>query len=250
MKWMAALVLAAALLSGHAAASEGVITLATAERAPISYYDNGKPTGLLVEILREAFRRMGQPVDFKLMPWPRCLAEARSGNVDAVGAMYRTSDREDLFSFADEPALLQTESLFVRKGSPIRFDGDLSVLKGKRAGTVYKTSYGPKLDKALADGLFAASEPQRNMMDLVKMLVHGRIDVLPGDRDRIIGAADQLALRGEITELQPHVEVVPGYIGFTRARNLTALIHPLAEALRSMKKDGTYDAILARYPSP
>ncbi len=250
MKTGAILLLALALISGRAPAAEKTIALATAERAPIAYYQNGRATGLLVDILQEAFDRMGQKVEFKLMPWPRCLAEARSGNVDAVGAMYRTPDREETFAFADEPALIQTESLFVRKGSPIHFDGNLATLAGKKAGTVYKTSYGPKLDKALAAGLFAHTEPQRNMMDLVKMLVHGRIDVLPGDRDRIIGAADQLGLRAEIVELKPQIETVPGYIGFTRIHDMSALVQSLEQALRAMKKDGAYDAILAKYPSP
>ena len=250
MKPIAALLLAAALLSGRAGAADRPVTLATAERAPVAYYQNGKPTGMVVDILREAFHRIGREVDIRLMPWPRCLAEAHSGNVDAAGAMYRTPERDEAFLIADEPAMIQIESLFVRRGSPIRFDGDLSVLAGKSAGTVYKTSYGPRLDKAMEDGLFSHAEPQRNMTDLVKMLAHGRIDVLPGDRDRVIAAADQLGLLGEIVELRPQVESVPGYIGFTRAHDMTALVHPFEQALRAMKKDGAYDAILARYPRP
>jgi polar amino acid transport system substrate-binding protein len=248
MRRAAVLLLVVALLSGRAAA-DGPVVIVTVNRVPMAHVENGRPTGVLVELSEEAFRRAGRQVEIRLLPWPRCLAEMRTGEADAILTIFRTPQREALFAFTDEEVLQQTESLFVRKGSPIRFGGDLSVLAGKRTGVVYQTSYGPRLDQALADGLFGAVETERNMADLVKMLAHGRIDVLPGDRGRILGAAATVGLSDEIAELTPPVEVTPGYLAFTRARDERELGRSFDEALRAMKKDGTYAAILARYPN-
>lgn len=249
MRRAAFLLLVLALLSGRADAEAPPVVIVTVDRVPMAYAEQGRLTGLLVELSEEAFHRAGRPVEIRLLPWPRCLAEIRAGNADAVLTIFKTPEREAQFAFTGEEVLRQTESLFVRKGSPIRYDGDLSALAGKRTGVVYQTSYGPRIDQALAGGLFGAVETERNMADLVKMLVHGRIDVLPGDRGRILGAAATVGFSGAIAELTPPVETTPGYLAFTRARDESALAQSFDEALRAMKKDGTYAAILARYPN-
>jgi polar amino acid transport system substrate-binding protein len=243
-----AFLLIGALLAVRAEAGEPPLVVTAAERVPLAYVENGRPTGLFVDLAREAFRRAGRAVEFRLMPWPRCLAETRSGKADAILTMFRTPEREAQFVFTGEAVLQQTESLFVKKDDALRYDGDLSVLSGKRIGVVYQTSYGPRIDRALTDGLFAEVETQGTMIDLVKMLVHGRIDVVPGDRNRVIGAAGSAGLADEIRELQPAVDVMPGYLAFTRKRDLTALGRAFDQALRAMKSDGAYAAILARYP--
>jgi len=249
MRPAAVALLALALLAARAGAAEGIVVIATPDRMPMAYVENGKITGLLVDLTREAFRRVGKTVEVRLLPWPRCLADTRDGKADAVVTIFKTPEREAQFDFTQEELLHQTESLFVRKGTAISYDGDLGALAGKRIGIVYQTSYGPRLDKALGQSLFGAIETQRNMADLVKMLAYGRIDVLPGDRGRILGAADTIGMPDQISELLPPVENVSGYLAFTRFRDMSGLGNAFDVALRAMKKDGTYAANLAKYPN-
>ena len=249
MRLAALALLAFALASVRAGAAEGPLVVVTADRVPMAYVENGKLTGVLVELTQEAFRRAGREVEIRLLPWPRCLAETRDGTADAIVTIFKTAEREAQLAFTAEEVLRQTESLFMRKGSVFRYDGDLEALAGKKIGVVYQTSYGPRLDQALANSLFGGVETQRNMADLVKMLAYGRIDVLPGDRGRILGAAATIGLSDKIAEMPPAVETVSGYLAFTRARDMSAAAHSFDEALRSMKKDGTYAAILSRYPN-
>lgn len=248
MRLAVAVLLALGLASACAGAAEGTLVVVTADRVPMAYVENGKLTGLLVELTEEAFRRLGRRVEVKLLPWPRCLVETKAGSADAVVTMFKTPEREAQFAFSGEEMLRQTESLFMRKGSVFSYDGDLEALAGKRVGVVYQTSYGSRLDKVLADSLFGAVETQRNMADLVKMLAYGRIDVLPGDRGRIIGAAATIGLSDQIAEMPPAVETVSGYLAFTRAHDMSKVSHAFDEALRAMKKDGTYATILSHYP--
>ena len=247
MRLAALALLALALASARAGAAEGTLVVVTADRVPMAYVENGKLTGVLVEVTREAFRRAGRTAEIRLLPWPRCMAETRDGTADAIVTMFKTPEREAQFAFTGEEVLRQTETLFMRKGAAFGYDGDLEALAGKRVGVVYQTSYGPRLDRALAGSLFGSVETQRNMADLVKMLAYGRIDVLPGDRGRILGAATTIGFSDKIAEMPPAVETVSGYLAFTRARDMSALGRSFDEALRAMKKDGTYAAILNRY---
>jgi polar amino acid transport system substrate-binding protein len=244
------LLLIGALLLGSAQAAEPPVVIATVDRTPLAYTENGKLTGLFYDLTVEAFRRMGRPLDFRLLPWPRCVAELRAGNIDGTLTMFRTQEREAAFTFTDETVLHQTVSLFVKKDSPLSFGGDLSMLSGKRVGVIYQTSYGQRLDNALNGGVAGAIETERSMADLVKMLAHGRIDVLPGDRGRILGAAEVAGLSDQIRELQPAVDVIPGFAAFTKIRDLTGIAKSFDQALRAMKADGTYAAILRKYPNP
>lgn len=247
MKLLAALSLALSLFAGRAAA-EAPLVVVTAERMPMAYRQDGRLTGLMVDLVRETFRRTGRDVEIQLLPWPRCIAELKEGKADAILTIFKTPEREAQFAFTQEEVLHQTESLFMKKGKAFFFDGDLGYFSGKKVGVVYQTSYGSRLDQALAGSLFGEIVTQRTMADLVKMLAHGRIDVLPGDRGRILGAAEETGLSREIVELRPVVEAVPGYMAFTRARDMSRVSHAVDQALRAMKKDGTYAAILEKYP--
>jgi len=244
------LLLAGVLLAWRADAGEAPVVVVAADRKPLAYAEGGQTTGLFVELTREALRRAGRSVEFRLMPWPRGLSEIREGKADAIVTMFRTPERETQFAFTAEPVLEQTEALFVKKDDPLPFTGDFAALAGKRIGVVYQTSYGPRIDRAIKDGLFGKVETQGTMVDLVKMLVHGRIDLLPGDRGRVISSAGAAGLVGQIRELQPAVDVTPSYLAFTRKRDLSSLGRAFDKALREMKSDGTYAAILARYPYP
>lgn len=250
MRLAGLLLLIGLVAGGGAKAEEAPVVVASVERVPLAYLDNGKPAGLAYEIVAEAFRRMNRPLDFRLMPWPRCVAELRSGGVDAAMPLFRTPERDAAFAFTDVPVLQQTMVLFVKKDSPLVFNGDLSVLSGKRIGLVYQTSYGQKLDKALKGKLANNTVTQRSVADLLMMLAHGRIDVMPGDRGGITGAAVAAGLSDQIREVKPPVDITPGYLAFTKIRDQSEVVQSFNYALRSMKSDGTYAAILKKYPNP
>lgn len=249
MKLAAALLLILTLFAGRVGATEKPLVVVTADRVPMAYVKDGKPTGLLTDLAEEAFRRAGRKIEIRLLPWPRCLVELKDGEADAILTIFKTPEREAQFAFSEEEVLHQTESLFMKKGRAFAFDGDLGQFSGLRVGVVYQTSYGARFDQALAGSLFGSVETQRNMADLVKMLAYGRIDVLPGDRGRILGAAETIGLGDEIVELTPAVETVSGYLAFTRAHDMNGVSQAFDKALRGMKKDGAYAAILARYPN-
>ena len=223
------------------------LVLAAADSVPTAYFDNGKPAGLLVDVLEEASKRAGYPIKVRLLPWARCLLEVKEGKVDGIFSVYLTPERQEFLSYADEVLITQVQALFVRKDAAITFDGNLKKLSDQRIGIVNQTSYGPRLDAALNSGVFKTVEPSNSASSNVLRLVHGRVDVIPSYRHVVLHTAKTLGLYGELKELTPAVEAIPSYLAFSNKRNRTKEIAAFNHALRAMKKDGTYDAIFSRY---
>ncbi|HMA49637.1 MAG TPA: transporter substrate-binding domain-containing protein, partial [Magnetospirillaceae bacterium] len=130
MRPAAFLLLILALLAGRSEAAEETLVVATVDRVPMAYVENGRLTGLLVELTEEAFRRIGRKVEIRLLPWPRCLVETKAGSADAVLTIFKTPEREAQFAFAEEEVLHQTESLFMKKDKAFDFDGNLEFFSG------------------------------------------------------------------------------------------------------------------------
>jgi len=242
--WLAVLFLTA--FSVNSVHAEKLV-LAAAETRPTAYMENGKPTGLLVEIVTEAFRRVGYPIEIKLMPWKRCLSEARQGTIDGVFSSFKFPEREAFLAFTDVPIITQVEAFFVRSNSDIQFDGDLEKLKEERIGVIRGTSYGIEIDTLLDDGTWEHVERTNSIDDMLSMLVSGRFDIMPSYRHVVLAAAKESGLIDQIKELSPSVVEIPSYLAFSRSRDYTEIILAFNSAMNAMKEDKTFDAITEKY---
>lgn len=223
------------------------LVLAAADSAPTAYFDNGKQTGMLVDVINEAFKRTGYPIEIVLMPWARCLAEVKSGRIDGIFSVYLTPARQEFLTYADEVLITQVQSFFVRKDSALRFDGDLHGLSELRIGIINETSYGPRLDAALAQGVFKKVDRANSASTNIQKLLHDRIDVIPSYRHVVLDSARRLGVADSIKELSPAVESIPSFLAFSNKRDYSKVIAAFNQALRSVKQDGTYDAIFNKY---
>jgi len=61
------------------------------------------------------------------------------------------------------------------------------------------------------------------------------------------GLLRKLAAEDKVTVLSPPLDEVPGYLAFTRARDLTSLVPAFDQALQSMRNDGTYQQLYSAY---
>lgn len=239
--------LACLLLLSTAVVAAKPLVLAAADSAPTAYYDNGKQTGMLVDVVNEAFKRTGLPIEIVLMPWARCLAEVKSGRIDGIFSVYLTPERQEFLTYADEVLITQVQSFFVRKDSSIRFDGGLDRLSELRIGIINGTSYGPRLDAALAKGIFKRVDLANSAETNIQKLLHDRVDVIPSYRHVVLDSARRLGVAGSIKELSPAIEAIPSFLAFSNKRDYTQVIAAFNQALRSAKEDGSYDAIFNKY---
>src|SRR5262245_29649820 len=84
--------------------------------APIEYIDDGgRPSGLLMEILRALEAQGDLRFDVRLVEWRDAQRRTLAGEADAIGFMSITEARLALFDFTAEVIPL-TFSAFVRQG--------------------------------------------------------------------------------------------------------------------------------------
>ncbi|SDP72965.1 polar amino acid transport system substrate-binding protein [Rhodoferax sp. OV413] len=244
LTWLWAL-LATGLLSQAVYAKD--LVLVAADSRPTAYMKDGKPVGILVDLVTEAFRRSGQSVKIQLMPWARCLAEVRDGNVDGIFSVFKLPEREAFLAYTDIPVITQVEVFFVHADSRIRFNGNLAALANHRVGVIRDTSYGPGIDTLIKNGTWAKVTHTSSVDSLVAMLAAKRIDISPSYRYVFLDAAKQAGSMGKIKELTPAVESIPSYLAFNKKRDYAQTIAEFNKALASMKADKSFDAIYAKY---
>ena len=70
------------------------LQILTMENAPYSFTQNNEVKGIGVALVKEAFKRMDQPIQVSIAPWARAMEQIRSGTVDGLFNVYRTAERE------------------------------------------------------------------------------------------------------------------------------------------------------------
>jgi polar amino acid transport system substrate-binding protein len=228
-------------------ARAGTLVLAATNTHPTAFLVDGKPSGILVDLVTEAFRREGHSVSVKLMPWARCLESARVGQVDGVFSSFRLPEREQFLDFPKEALSAQSIVFFARKDSQLRFEGGFGALRDVRIGVILGTSYGEKLDLALRDGTFRSIDKSNSIESSLRKLVLGRVDLVPSFRDVAEVEAKRLELFSQISPLPKVIETVPTYIAFTRVRDMRKLSEAFDRSITAMRQDGSYRRIVEKY---
>jgi polar amino acid transport system substrate-binding protein len=231
-------------------AYSGGLVLVAADSAPTAYMEDGKPSGILVDVVTEAFQRAGYQFEIQLMPWARCLAEIRSGRVDGIFSVFKLPERNEFLTYTSVPIITQVEAFFVPADSDVKFGGDIGKLGGFRIGTIRGTSYGSKVDSALKTGVWSTVVETNSVDSLVGMLVLKRIDLSVGYRHVVLEAARKKGYLNQIRELSPGIDEIPSYLAFTKQRDYSEVITNLDRALTDMKNDHSFDAIYEKYLGP
>ncbi len=160
-------------------ASAPPLRIATGEFPP--YATAGRPDqGLALAVVRRAFELAGRQVQFHFLPWPRALAETRDGRWDASAHWGVTPERRRDFLLSDN---LYTEHWLLLHRRDMALDWrSIDDLRPYRLGLVAEYTYTPELWQAARAGLLRYEQPRNDVVSL-RMLLLGRIDVLPLDRN-------------------------------------------------------------------
>jgi polar amino acid transport system substrate-binding protein len=202
--------------------------------------------GFAYDLLIEALKRSGRRVEITATePWARGLRDVIEGRIDALGAVWRTPERDKVLLFSD-PIATSRIVFAKRAGDPFEYR-ELGDLAGKVVGTV--TGYG-YTDAFLADGRYRR-EPIGSTAQNLGKLALGRIDLTLDD-------ASVLAylLRREVPTLQDRVVLTSGalqdyamFIAFSRKGrpDIEAVVADFNAGLAAMRGDGSYDAMTLRH---
>ncbi|MDO6528040.1 transporter substrate-binding domain-containing protein [Motilimonas sp. 1_MG-2023] len=106
------------------------LDLVTLQYPPYQYESAGEVKGIAVDIVKEAFGRLGIQAEIRVLPWSRAIRYIEQGQADAIFTAFKTPEREKFADYSHEILLWQTISLFVRSDSTLEFNGDLETLRG------------------------------------------------------------------------------------------------------------------------
>jgi polar amino acid transport system substrate-binding protein len=156
-----------------------VLQIATGEFPPYATASRAD-RGLALAVVRRAFELAGRQVQFHFLPWPRALAETREGHWDASAHWGVTPERRRDFLLSDN---LYTERwlLLHRRDMALDWRG-IDDLRPDKLGLVPEYTYTPELWEAARAGRLRYEQPRNDVASL-RMLLLGRIDVLPLDRN-------------------------------------------------------------------
>jgi len=221
----------------------GSVRLATLEWAP--YIGQALPDGgFVAEVVREAFKRQGQGVEFRFMPWARVVVVAKAGEVAGYLPEYYAKELEKDFLLS-EPLPAGPLGFFKLKNRAVSWK-TLDDLKPYRIGVVRGYVNTREFD-ARKD--LKKEEVAEDVLNLRK-LVAGRIDLMLADKyvGQYLARKENPQDADKIEFMSPVLEGKELFVCFPKARpGSKALRDTFNQGLRTMKADGTLQAIMKRY---
>lgn len=204
-----------------------------------SLLSNPERTGMLDRIVREAFERIGVEVEIVFNPTGRSLSDVNEGFAD--GELNRIKGMEENFPDlvrVPEPNMVMDFVAFSKKD--LEIEGWDSI-KDLYIGIVKGWKILEENTKGFPHVTLVPSETE-----LFRMLDMGRIDVALYSK---LTGYEQIKLRGlkGIRHLEPPLVSRKMYLYLYKEHE--DLVPSVAEALRSMKKDGTYLKIVEKATS-
>jgi len=224
-------------------AKDREMTIVFEDYPPYEYLRDGQAAGVNVDLIREAFSRMGVEPDFEPMPWKRALYELKHGQILALSSGFKTPKREIFSYFPTESLAMETVMVIALSESELEVKS-LEDLRGLRVGVIREYAYGHAFDSM--EGLNKI-EANSNPF-LLKMLFSRRMDVVIGNKAVFTHLARDMDTLSQIKFIY-EIGSEPLYLFFSRARGKDAesLSRDFGKAVKSMHEDGTFKAIEARY---
>lgn len=166
-------------VAGHGAATSAPpVRIATGELPP--YATAARPDqGIALNIVRRAYESVGYTVQFTFLPWSRAQLETQQGLWDASAHWGASAERRAKFLLSDNLLTEQWQMLHLRD---LKFDWQQgSDLRAYTLGLVRDYTYTPELWAEVRAGRQRFEQPSNDVSGL-RMLLAGRVDVLPLER--------------------------------------------------------------------
>ncbi|QJB56349.1 transporter substrate-binding domain-containing protein [Pseudodesulfovibrio sp. zrk46] len=226
------------------AQSELPLPIVFEDYPPYEFVEDGEVKGMNIEIIREAFSRMGIKPYFEPRPWKRALFQLLEGEILALSSGFQTKDREEFVAYPSGGGLgMEINCVIIPADSDLKITS-LDDLRGLRVGVVRSYVYGGGFDEIEGLNKIEAGSTHQ----LLRMLLKRRMDVAIGNKM----VFRYLALKREQeSSLQFPLEIArePLHLMFSKAYGPRGIqmARDFGVALEQMKKDGTFDAIVSRY---
>jgi polar amino acid transport system substrate-binding protein len=216
--------------------------------------DLGKVPGFPAEVLGHVFATMGRQASFEAIPPSRSWTMIVRGERDGMLAVMRTSAREQVCAFPDEPLAQIKWFLFVRTADigKLKFTSFADLIGHDVAVT---KSYPGLLEQpTISPELWEFLHTHRNMVETdgttesLRMLAAGRVDYAAANLILAKENIARLGLSGKVAPiLSRDVREDGVYTCFTKGRLSPAFVDAFSRALKQFKQTEAYQAINHKY---
>lgn len=231
------------LLATPVRGADKLLPIVFEDYPPYEYVEDYQVKGINIDIIREAFSRMGLAPIFEPRPWKRAILQLKQGEILALSSGFKTEEREQFVFYPSEPLAMETNVVTVPAVSGIVVK-TLDDLRPLRIGVVKSYVYGEPFDSMTGLNKIEASSSHQ----LIDMLLEQRVDAAIGNkavfRHIAMGKGKQAHIR-----FIHEIATEPLYLMFSRAHGQEAedLARRFGEMVREMRRDGTFRAIQSRY---
>ena len=220
-----------------------VILVGSDNYPPFHYEDaNGQPTGIDVDLAKEAFRRMGYQAVFVTIDWEDKKDLVERGEIDCIWGSFSIDGREDQYLWT-EPYLYSRQVVAVRQDSDIQTLADLA---GKRVA-VQSTTKPEELFLSHTDPRIPRVAEVFSLQDrelIYPYLGKGYADALAAHETAILQCMSDYSLDYRILD-EPLLTVGLG-VAFART-DQRGLDKELSRTFEEMRADGSLEQIVGRY---
>ncbi|MCZ4320986.1 substrate-binding periplasmic protein [Pseudomonas anguilliseptica] len=229
------------LLGCCTSAQAAELRLYTEEYRPLSYIEDGKLTGMAVEVIELLIQRTGQDTRIELVPWTRGYHQVQREANSGLFSTVRTARREALFQWVGPIARGHT-SFYARRGAGLNVRTLQDVERFNTLAVPKQWySYEYLSDRGMKN-LYGVPTPQHMM----KMFKHGRIELLVANNLALDDMLSQQGMRRDEVELQFTFMGNNSYIAFSNSTD-PALVRQWQLALDELLRDGSLERIHKRW---
>ncbi len=202
---------------------------------PFAMVENGRATGLILEIVAEAMKRMKREFAFAVLTLDEADSALTDGKVDALAFKGDTPERRTRMDFS-APILVSGGALFARAGSPA--SKSLRDFAGKTIVTPRRGPLFAQIAKAAPDVKLAEST---SYAESFEMVIAGKADAAALNLQAGLRMARKSYPGAFALPAEPYV-AVPLSFAVAKGKN-AALLKDFDSTLAAMKSDGSFKAI-------
>ncbi|MFO0989505.1 MAG: transporter substrate-binding domain-containing protein [Alphaproteobacteria bacterium] len=206
---------------------------------PFAMVENGRASGLILDVVAEAMKRMKRDFAFAVLTLDEADAALAGGKVDALAFKGDTPERRAEMDFS-APIVVSGGALFSRAGSPAA--KSLKDFAGKTVVTPRRGPLFAQIAKAAPDVKLAEST---SYAESFEMVIAGKADAAALNLQAGIRMARKSYPGAFALPSEPYI-AVPLAFAVAKGKN-AALLKDFDATLATMKADGSFKAIEDRW---
>lgn len=218
------------------------LLIVTDEWAPYVYLENGELKGFDYEVMTAVILKMGYEIDFRVIPWKRCIFMIEEGEADAILDVSRTEKREKTMLFPDQEISESASVLFHQRGKQYSFE-KLEDLHGLTVGTILGYAYSNEFLQAD----FFTREPVKNLEQNFNKLLYGRIDMVLSNKHVGLHTSRKMGIAEKIDYIPKTVSGGNNYLAFSKKPGHEQLVKEFSSQLKLFQSSRQYTEIMKKY---